>query len=93
MAACAFMVRRGCWWAAPLVTVAVRLALDWQTWSYYGAALVACALLFDLCESGVRRWPRVTVCALLAALVVPDRRSDLNTDVAGRGSPARARRS
>jgi hypothetical protein len=71
IAACAVMVRRGRWWAAPVVATAVRLALDWQTWSYYGAALVTCALLFDLCESGRRRWPRVTACALLAALVVP----------------------
>jgi hypothetical protein len=71
MAACAFMVSRGRWWAAPVVATAVRLALDWQTWSYYGAALVGCALLFDLCESGRRVWPRVSACALLTALVVP----------------------
>jgi hypothetical protein len=71
MAACALIVRQGRWWAAPVVATAVRLALDWQSWSYYGAALVVCALLFDLCESDGRRWPRVTACALLAALVVP----------------------
>ncbi len=65
------MVRRGCWWAAPLVRSLFVWRSTGRRWSYYGAALVACALLFDLCESGVRRWPRVTVCALLAALVVP----------------------
>ncbi len=71
VAACAVVVARRCWWAAPVVATALRIGLDWQAWSYYGAALVACALLFDLCERRSQAWPWVTSCALLAALVVP----------------------
>ena len=60
--------RSRAWLLTPLVAVAVRIALDWQTWTYYGAGLLLAALLWDVLSG--RRWPRLTVLAT-APVVLP----------------------
>ncbi len=52
-------VSRGRWLAAPLVGVAVRVALDPYSFSYYGMGPMAAALMWDL-QSTRRRWPMWT---------------------------------
>lgn len=59
--AAALVAVRGHWVAVPLAGVAVRVALDPQTHLYYGAGLVAAALLVDLASR--RTWPVLTVAA------------------------------
>jgi hypothetical protein len=51
----------------PVAVIAVRIALDWQSWLYYGAGLVLAALVWDMLRG--RRWPQLTAIALAATFV------------------------
>jgi hypothetical protein len=55
------------WLLTPLVAIAVRIGLDWQTWTYYGAGLLLAALLWDVLTG--QRWPRLTVLATAPAVL------------------------
>jgi hypothetical protein len=54
---------RGRWAAVPVVAIAVRVATDPYTFSYYGGGLVAAAFLWDTACG--RRRPTATVAALV----------------------------
>ncbi len=68
-AAAAVAVRRGWWKAAPLVAVTVRIALDPQTYSYYGSGAVFAALWWDALDG--RRFPVATAITAAVELGLP----------------------
>lgn len=62
-----WVARRGRWYAVPLAAIAVRVALDPQTYAYYAAALVVAAFLCD----AARRVPPFLTAGALAVAFVP----------------------
>jgi hypothetical protein len=64
-AAAAYVATRGRWAAAPLVGIAVRVALDPYSYGYYGLGPVLAALVWDLARPGNRRLPVWTAWTLL----------------------------
>lgn len=52
---------RGRWVAVPIAAIAVRVALDPQTYAYYDGGLVAAAFIWDMSRG--RRWPVATLAA------------------------------
>lgn len=70
LALAAIAVRRGHWYAAPLVALAARVAVDPGTFSYYTSGAVAAALLRDLLST-TQRLPWATTIAFVT-LNLPD---------------------
>lgn len=65
VAAAAYVAMRGRWTAAPLVGIAVRVALDPYAYAYYGLGPVVAALLWDLTRPSRRGIPVWTLGTLL----------------------------
>ncbi|HVU72678.1 MAG TPA: hypothetical protein VHE83_06940 [Mycobacteriales bacterium] len=69
--ACLVVARRRWWIAAPLSGLALRLAIEPQTWPYYGMGPVVLSLLVDL-SRGSRTRLELTALALVAWYALPN---------------------